>query len=116
MVQSNLLILGMFILSAGGLATITSIFPLIMIKLFPSRRGFGISLGTSFQNIAGMIGPIVMGLFINLAGANKVLGFHYAIFYMAGLMLLAGLLFILFCKPDETVAEAAQQADKSVSI
>jgi len=115
-VQSNLLILGLFILSAGCVATIVSIVPQIMIKLFPSRRGFGISLGTSFQNLAGIIGPIVIGLLIKLAGANKVLGFHYAIFYIAGLMLLAGLLFILFCRPDEIAAEAAQPTENAISL
>ncbi|MEH7014221.1 MFS transporter [Neobacillus niacini] len=115
-VQSNLLILGMFILSAGCVATITSIVPQIMIKLFPTRRGFGISLGTSFQNIAGIIGPIVIGLLINLAGTNKVLGFHYALFYIGGLMLIAGLLFILFCRPDESSAEAAQPTENAISF
>ncbi|MGX1429329.1 MFS transporter, ACS family, aldohexuronate transporter [Cytobacillus horneckiae] len=114
-VQSKLVILGIFILSAGCIATIVSIVPLIMIKLFPTRRGFGISLGTSFQNLSGIIGPIVIGLLINLGGSDKVLGFNYALFYVGGLMFIAGLLFIIFCRPDKS-AEEAHPIDDAISI
>ncbi|MCM2534270.1 MFS transporter [Neobacillus pocheonensis] len=114
--QSNLLTLLAFTISGGCATTVAAMVPQIMMKLFPTRRGFGVSLGTSFQNIAGIVGPIVCGALISLAGTNKVLGFHYALFYTAGLMLIAGLLFILFCRPDKATVEAGQPNDNSVSI
>ncbi|MDR7076833.1 MFS family permease [Neobacillus niacini] len=72
----------------------------IALSLMPERKGLILGVGTGFAQFAGVVGPVVTGFIVQFAGANEALGFDYSIIFMSSLLLLSGLVFTLFCKPD----------------
>ncbi|MEH6943111.1 MFS transporter, partial [Bacillus sp. JJ722] len=72
----------------------------VMIRLMPERAGFMSSILALGNNISQLSAPIVTGIFVQAAGANLALGFHYSIYTLAGLYLIIAVLYLLFVKPD----------------
>lgn len=86
-------------LAKGFTYVILPIGPSIMINELPERGGLMASILTSFGNLAGIVGPILTGSIVALAGANKIAGYNLSILFIAGLVLIFGLLFAIFVKP-----------------
>ena len=85
---------------AKGLTyAILPIGPTIMMNELPERSGLMTSILTSSGNLAGIVGPLLTGSLIALAGANKIAGYNLSILFMAGLVLVLGILFAIFVKP-----------------
>ncbi|MBU8878016.1 MFS transporter [Bacillus sp. FJAT-29790] len=76
------------------------LWPAIAANLLPGRGGLILGIGTGFAQLAGIIGPLVTGAIVQSAGDNVILGFDYSILSIGTLMVLFGLAFLLFCKPD----------------
>lgn len=92
-------------LAKGLTYTIISIGPTIMINEMPERGGLMTSILTSSGNIAGIVGPMITGFIIGLSGANKVLGYNYSVLFMAVIVFMFAILFMIFVKPDRTTAQ-----------
>ncbi|WP_194841452.1 MFS transporter [Sporosarcina obsidiansis] len=88
--------------------------PQIMMHLLPERRGFMASLGTSFQNLAGVIGPLVTGYLIQMAGSNESLGFSYSLQFSVVLLVVFGCLFVAFVKPDVPIRSKKESMNISL--
>lgn len=82
------------------------LWPAIATNLLPGRGGLILGIGTGFAQLAGIIGPLVTGKLVQSAGTNIVLGFDYSILFIATLMVVFGMAFLLFCKPDKPVEKA----------
>ncbi|WP_284037612.1 MFS transporter [Neobacillus sp. 114] len=84
-------------------AMVSSVFVLwvpIATSLLPERKGLILGVGTGCAQFAGVVGPLVTGIVVQIAGTNEALGFNYSILFMGSLLLCSGLVFSLFCKPD----------------
>lgn len=91
---------------AKGLSyAILPIGPTIMIHEMPERGGLMTSILTSSGNIAGILGPLITGFIIGLSGTDKILGYNYSVLFMALLVFIFAVLFILLVKPDITHKE-----------
>ncbi len=86
-------------LAKGLTYAILPIGPTIMINELPERGGLMTSILTSSGNLAGIVGPLLTGSLIALAGANKIAGYNLSILFMAGLVLVFSILFAIFVKP-----------------
>lgn len=86
-------------LSKGLTYAILPIGPTIMINELPERGGLMTSILTSSGNLAGIVGPILTGSLIGMAGANKIAGYNLSILVMVGIVLLFAILFAIFVKP-----------------
>ena len=86
-------------LAKGLTYTILPIGPTIMINELPERGGLMTSILTSSGNFAGIIAPLLTGYIVALAGADKIAGYNLSILFMAGLVLVFGILFAIFVKP-----------------
>ena len=89
-------------LAKGLTYAILPIGPTIMINEIPERGGLMASILTTAGNLAGIVAPFVTGTLVSLAGANKIVGYNISILFMAGLVLIFGILFAIFVKPDMT--------------
>lgn len=89
-------------LAKGLTYAILPIGPTIMINELPERGGLMASILTTSGNLAGIIAPFVTGSLVSLAGANKIAGYNLSILFMAGLVLIFGILFAIFVRPDMT--------------
>ncbi|WP_167555299.1 MFS transporter [Gottfriedia acidiceleris] len=99
-VQSPGLVIGLLGVSVGLSTNILSVGPIIIMSLLPERRGLMVSIGTSFQNLAGIFGPLVCGYIIELGGNTTLKGFNYTILCTAAILFVGGTLFAIFAKPD----------------
>lgn len=86
-------------LAKGLTYTIIPIGPTIMINEMPERGGLLTSILTSSGNVAGIVGPMITGFIVGLSGTNKVLGYNYSVLFMAVIVFLFGVLFMIFVKP-----------------
>ncbi|SIS01551.1 Sugar phosphate permease [Peribacillus simplex] len=77
--------------------------PQIAISLMPERGGLMSGLLWGIATVAGIIGPIVTGYLVELAGENEALGFNYGVQFGATLLLVSGILFFIFVKRDERI-------------
>lgn len=98
--QNPVLVIGIIGLSMGLTTTLLNVGPVIMISLLPKRHGLMVSIGTSFQNLSGIIGPLICGFLIQSAGNNDLLGFNYTILCTAFLLMISASLFSIFARPD----------------
>lgn len=105
LVQTPGLVIAILGLAVGLSSTILNVGPVIMMSLLPERRGLMVSLGISFQNMSGIIGPLVCGYLIELAGKNTLQGFNYTILSNAVVLLVGGAIFAIFAKPDRPLAQ-----------
>ncbi|MDQ0218851.1 MFS transporter [Peribacillus cavernae] len=87
-------------LAKGLTYAILPIGPTIVINLMPDRGSLMTSILTSSGNIAGIIGPMLTGFIIELAGDNTALGFNQSILFMGAIILLFAILFSIYVKPD----------------
>lgn len=83
------------------------LWPAIATNLLPERGGLILGIGTGFAQLAGIIGPIVSGAMVQSTGNNITLGFDYSILFIGTLMVVFGITFVLFCKPDKQVGNMA---------
>lgn len=97
-------------LAKGLTYTIISIGPTIMINELPERGGLMTSILTSSGNVAGIIGPMITGFIVGLAGANKGLGYNFSVLFMAVIVFLFAILFIAFVKPGRKQESAYPSA------
>ncbi|MFS0575430.1 MFS transporter [Sporosarcina sp. 179-K 3D1 HS] len=103
-------------LAKGLTYAILPIGPTIMINELPERGGLMTSILTSSGNLAGIVAPLLTGYIVALAGANKIAGYNLSIIFMAGLVLIFGVLFAIFVKPvlrrkNEEVQYTEQEGD-----
>ncbi len=108
-------------LAKGLTYAILPIGPTIMMNEMPERSGLMTSVLTSFGNLAGIVGPLLTGYIIALAGANKILGYNLSIVFMGALVLVFGILFGLFVKPNsskkkEGVPQEVVDGTESVTV
>jgi|SRR5690625_3625235 len=89
-------------LGKGLTYTIIAIGPTIMINEMPERGGLMTSILTSSGNVAGIVGPMITGFIIGLSGSDKVLGYNYSVLFMAAIVFIFAILFMILVKPDKT--------------
>ena len=114
--QSGIWVTFALSMAKGCAFTILAISPQVLMRLMPSRSGLMTSLSTSFMNIAGMIGPIIIGVLIELAGTNVSLGFSYSILLSAGLLALFGILFAIFVQTKTNFTVTSPQVKEDVPV
>ncbi|MFJ7308879.1 MFS transporter [Peribacillus frigoritolerans] len=105
-------ILAMLVASAFA----NSIFVLgaqIVNNLLPERSGFLTGTLIGFASLAGIVGPLISGSLIELAGTNVTLGYNYNILFIATLLLVSGALMLLFVKPDVSAKSYNQPIENS---
>lgn len=90
-----------FSLGKGFTLLYSAMAPMILIRLLPSRPGLMSSCGTSFMNLAGVVGPMVTGIIVQFAGSNPVLGFNYSVMLISALLFIFGITLTLFVNPDK---------------
>jgi MFS family permease len=96
-------------LSKGLTYAILPIGPTIMINEMPERGGLMTSILTSSGNLAGIIAPVITGYIIALSDSSKITGYNYSVLFMAFLVLVFALLFLIFVKPDSTYQDKLQE-------
>ncbi|PLT35563.1 MFS transporter [Bacillus sp. V5-8f] len=99
-------------LAKGLTYAILPIGPTIVIHLMPERGSLMTSILTSSGNIAGIIGPMLTGFVIDLAGDNTALGFNQSILFMGVMILLFSVLFSVYVNPDRTNMAAANDSGR----
>ncbi|MFD6442057.1 MFS transporter [Peribacillus sp. NPDC060186] len=72
----------------------------IVYNLLPERGGLMSGTFVALLTTAGIIGPIVSGWLLELAGKDEILGFNYNVLITASLLFVAGILHMLFTKPQ----------------
>ncbi|WP_088042633.1 MFS transporter [Bacillus sp. EAC] len=105
LVQAPVLLIAIIGVALGLTTNMLNVGPIIMMSLLPTRRGLMVSLGTSFQNLSGIIGPLVCGYLIDLAGKNTLQGFNYTIMFTAAVIVIGCALFAKFAKPDSPIVQ-----------
>lgn len=83
--------------------TINLFAPQIAMSLYPERAGLMTGALWGFATLAGIVGPYITGLLVELAGNNVTLGFDYGIQFAGTLLLVFGILFFIFVKRDEKI-------------
>lgn len=111
LVQTPGLVIALLGVAVGLTTNMLNVGPVIMMSLLPERRGLMISLGTSFQNMSGIFGPLVCGFLIELAGNNTLRGFNYTIICTAAILIVGSMLFAIFAKPDSPLAHNIKGID-----
>ncbi|WP_042351350.1 MFS transporter [Bacillus massiliigorillae] len=84
----------------------------IATSLLPERKGLILGVGTGCAQFAGIVGPIVTGFIVQFAGTNEALGFNYSILFMGSLLVVFGLVFSLFCKPDTHIRKTITHSEE----
>ena len=67
------------------------------------------SILTSSGNLAGIVGPLITGYIVAAGGENSAAGFDWSILFMAGLIVLFGVLFTAFVRPQQKIDFAPEQ-------
>ncbi|HEY6410532.1 MAG TPA: MFS transporter, partial [Ktedonobacteraceae bacterium] len=87
------------------LALIGVSFPLlstIIVAVTPaSHRGAILGIYVAVSTLPGLIAPLVTGLIIQAAGSNASSGLFYAYLLASLLLLIGGIAFLAFARPDE---------------
>lgn len=111
LVGSNLLSVALFAIGVGMGAVFFVLLPAILDSFVPDKHRAKI-LGTlmSLVYTAGIIGPIITGFIIENA-ASSVAGFNNAFHFLAYMLVIFGVFFILLCKPDKAI-EVDQMINK----
>lgn len=99
--QNPLWVIVAMCLAKGLTYAILPIGPTIVINEMPERGGLMTSILTSSGNIAGIIAPLATGFVVNLA-STKLLGYNLSISFMAGLVLIFSLFFLVLVNPKTT--------------
>jgi len=66
-----------------------------------AHRGAVLGIVVAIFTLPGIIAPLVMGLIIQAAGKNVAVGFHNAYLLASLLLLVFGVVFLAFARPDE---------------
>jgi predicted MFS family arabinose efflux permease len=98
-----------FTLSLIGVAipplstTVTAVTP-------AAHRGAILGIYVAVSTLPGLIAPLVTGLIIQAAGSNEISGLYYAYLLASLLLLMGGIAFLAFAKPDdEKVVEQSRR-------
>ncbi len=66
-----------------------------------AHRGAVLGIVVAIFTLPGIIAPLVTGLIIQAAGKNVAVGFHNAYLLASLLLLVFGVVFLAFARPDE---------------
>jgi MFS transporter, ACS family, hexuronate transporter len=66
-----------------------------------AQRGAVLGLVVAISTLPGIIAPSVTGLLIQAAGKNVASGFHHAYLLASLLLLIVGVVFLAFARPDD---------------
>jgi MFS family permease len=87
--------------------------PHISSSLLPQRTSLMIGTFAGVSTIAGVVGPIVSGNLVQVAGKDIVQGYDNTILMVVGLSIIAGILLIAFAKPDNEVKKKQKLMDET---
>ncbi|RFU64774.1 MFS transporter [Peribacillus glennii] len=114
--QNPVWVVAAMCLAKGLTYAILPIGPTIVIHLMPERGSLMTSILTSSGNIAGIVGPMLTGFVIDLAGDNTALGFNQSILFMGVMIMLFSILFSIYVKPDRTNTAAISPSGKIMDV
>jgi MFS transporter, ACS family, hexuronate transporter len=92
-----------FILAATVWAAIPLLAAIVLDVTPQAQRGFFQGVFVAFATLPGFLAPFVTGLLIQAAGRNAMQGLHSAYLLAALLLLVSGVLFTTFVRPDEAI-------------
>ncbi|MFS0782032.1 MFS transporter [Bacillus sp. 1P06AnD] len=98
----------LIMLSLAGLFT-NIMFPLapqIVNHLLPEKKGLLSGVLIGIANTAGIISPIITGFVVQAGGSDVRLGFNHSVELAVGMLLVTGLLFLFFAKPNKNETPA----------
>ncbi|MFL0364909.1 MFS transporter [Pseudobacillus sp. 179-B 2D1 NHS] len=98
-------------LAKGLTYAILPIGPTIMINELPERGSLMTSILTSSGNIAGIVAPLVTGFIVGLTKSDKLFGYNLSILFMAVLVLVFSILFIMLVRPANQKNVEKEQED-----
>lgn len=75
-----------------------------------AHRGTVLGIYVAISTLPGLIAPLVTGLIIQAAGKNVATGFYHAYLLSSLLLLIGGVTFLAFARPDEKLAEKSSGA------
>jgi MFS family permease len=75
-----------------------------------THRGAVLGTYVAISTLPGLIAPLITGLIIQSAGKNAVTGFSHAYLLASLLLLIGGVTFLAFARPDEQRAEQFSEA------
>ena len=96
-----------FILAATAGAAIPLLGAIVLDVAPQAHRGFFQGVVVGIATLPGFIAPLVTGLMIQAAGRNAMQGLHSAYVLAALLLLVCGVVFIAFVRPEEASAEVS---------
>ncbi|MCK1983560.1 MULTISPECIES: MFS transporter [Peribacillus] len=105
--------IAVLILGKGCLSAVFVMGPHISSSLLPQRTSLMIGTFAGVSTIAGVVGPIVSGKLVQVAGKDIVQGYDNTILMVVVLSIIAGILLIAFAKPDNVVKKKQKLMDES---
>ncbi|MDP9741602.1 UNVERIFIED_ORG: ACS family hexuronate transporter-like MFS transporter [Bacillus sp. B2I3] len=105
--------IAVLILGKGCLSAVFVMGPHISSSLLPQRTSLMIGTFAGVSTIAGVVGPIVSGNLVQVAGKDIVQGYDNTILMVVGLSIIAGILLIAFAKPDNEVKKKQKLMDET---
>lgn len=104
--------IAVLILGKGCLSAVFVMGPHISSSLLPQRTSLMIGTFAGVSTIAGVVGPIVSGRLVQVAGKDIVQGYDNTILMVVVLSIIAGILLIAFAKPDNEVKKKQKLMDE----
>ena len=89
-----------FILSAAAGAAIPVLAAIVLNVTPEEKRGSIQGVAVAIATLPGLLAPLVTGVMIQAAGSNAVQGLHNAYMVAALLLLVCGVVFTIFVRPD----------------
>jgi ACS family hexuronate transporter-like MFS transporter len=96
-----------FILAATAGAAIPLLGAIVLDVAPQAHRGFFQGVVVGIATLPGFIAPFVTGVMVQAAGRNAMQGLHSAYVLAALLLLVCGVVFIAFVRPEEASAEVS---------
>ncbi|MGG0175932.1 MFS transporter [Gottfriedia acidiceleris] len=110
LISSTGLTVAFLSLIQGFCLLIFGLCPQVINSLLPTKKGLMSGILVGFSTSAGMIVSIVTGKFVQSAGSNIGIGFNYSILLSSSLMLIFGVVFIVFARPDYKIEKVVQES------
>jgi MFS transporter, ACS family, hexuronate transporter len=101
--QSIIWTIAVLILGKGCLSAVFVIGPHISSSLLPQRTSLMIGTFAGVSTIAGVVGPIVSGNLVQMAGSDIAQGYDNTILMVVALSVIAGILMLAFANPEKVV-------------
>ena len=106
-IQSTLGAVIFFILSATAGAAIPLLGAIVLDVAPQAHRGFFQGVVVGIATLPGFIAPFVTGVMVQAAGRNAMQGLHSAYVLAALLLLVCGVVFMTFVRPEEASVEVS---------